>query len=519
MKYCKHCGEKIEEGQKFCKKCGTKIVAAEAAATAVHSHEKKPSKRKLLTKNKLWIIVGVIALSALGAITWGILAEYDSSYHSEAFVAPVATNNAQSVVDILCDNGEGGSGTIFTTTGTILTNNHVITGSTSCKVTIPNPATGQISEIYEAAPVIVSVLSKKYDVATVQIDASYTDSDGKTWGAYPTTFTPFTLPSTCSTSTASKLGDSIRIYGYPVTSGGYNLTETDGIISSFADNGDILTSAKVDSGNSGGLAIDQNGCYLGIPSAVISGNYQNLGVIIPGNVVEQFIPNVPVKKDLVMEGSASKDEAIQEDITPQVADPVTPPASGSTAPSETPTQQCQATYGAYSQTVGDNASGEPLCNCDSGYAWGGDGNSCVAKTDLLAYCQEQFGVGSFSEVSNGKSVCGCSTGYEMNSDDTACVAPQPTCTDNATYDTSTDKCECDTGYTPDGSICESGLEYCQDTDGYGATYDSSSNSCACQTGYFSYNNTCESGYSYCTDKYGANYEYDSSTNGCTASSY
>ena len=152
---------------------------------------------------------------------------------------------------------------------------------------MPNPTTGAPVSIYESKPVIVPTLSREYDIAMLEIDGSYTDSDGTTWGDYPTIFPAFNPPD-CGNQ-QSQLGDSIKIYGYPVTSGGYNLTVTEGIISSFSDDGDILTSAKIDSGNSGGLAIDKNGCFIGIPSAVISGDYQNLGVIIPPNIIEKFL--------------------------------------------------------------------------------------------------------------------------------------------------------------------------------------------------------------------------------------
>lgn len=197
-------------------------------------------------------------------------------------------NNLSSVVDIYCNNNNGGSGTIFLKDGTILTNYHVIANSSYCLVTLPNPTTGVPISIYKATPEIVPILSKQYDLAVLIINSAYTDNDGKTWGDYPTTFPTYVKPESCTNFTP-KLGEAIRIYGYPVTSGGYNLTITDGIISSFADDKNILTSAKVDSGNSGGLALNQNGCMVGIPSAVLTGNYQNLGVIIPNSVIIDFI--------------------------------------------------------------------------------------------------------------------------------------------------------------------------------------------------------------------------------------
>jgi len=198
-----------------------------------------------------------------------------------------SVDNSQSAVDVNCNNNKGGSGTIFSEDGIVLTNNHVIAGASSCSITLPDTTTGTIKEIYRAEPIIIPNLSKQYDIAYLKIYDVYTDTDGKAWGKYPTNFPAFIAPSGCDKYTPH-LGDSVRIYGYPVTSGGYNLTITDGIISSFDDNNNILTTAQIDSGNSGGLAVSQNGCFLGIPSAVVSGNYQNLGIIIPSSIVDQF---------------------------------------------------------------------------------------------------------------------------------------------------------------------------------------------------------------------------------------
>jgi len=75
-----------------------------------------------------------------------------------------------------------------------------------------------------------------------------------------------------------KFGDQVYALGYPV-SGGSTLTITEGIVSGFE--GDFIkTSAKIDAGNSGGLAIHQSGCLLGIPTYVQTGPYETLGRIL-----------------------------------------------------------------------------------------------------------------------------------------------------------------------------------------------------------------------------------------------
>ena len=412
--FCSQCGKQINEEVKFCKFCGrrrtTEVdgvdkkiegVAPIDVQASVHNHIGQGVKLGQIRK-RWWIAVLVLVVGLVFIV--GIVVSKKNSMISQTTTS--LSNNLKAVVDIWCDNGQGGSGTIFTPDGTVLTNNHVIASSTSCKVTIPDPETGQIAEIYDAAPVITPILSQEYDVATLKIDGSYTDTSGTTWGVYPTTFPVFTIPSTCNTSTQSQLNDSVRIYGYPVTSGGYNLTVTDGIISSFADDGDILTSAKVDSGNSGGLAVDQNGCWLGIPSAVVSGNYQNLGVIIPGSIVAKSF----------LGGTPAKFEPIAVSFDTQNL-----PSSASVEPEETNDQKCQDQYGAYSEWSGKTDSNGPTCECQTGYAWDATGNACASQASLDESCQNSFGLGGYSYTKNLKAVCGCGIGYQWNSDQTVCT--------------------------------------------------------------------------------------------------
>jgi S1-C subfamily serine protease len=446
--YCKNCGEKLEPGHAFCKKCGTPASKTRSSAAPNRLAENRQGFTGWVKKHKKQLIIGGLIFVGLAVvIVW--LSSGNSSASSNV-------NAQQAVVDIICDTGNGGSGTIFTAEGTVLTNNHVIAGAKLCQVTIPDPSTGGIAEIYDAAPVIVPTLSKQYDVATLKIDGAYTDTNGKTWGSYPTTFTPFELPSSCDPTTASQLGDSVRIYGYPVTSGGYNLTVTDGVISSFADSGEILTSAKVDSGNSGGLAIDQNGCWLGIPSAVVGGNYQNLGVIIPGSIVQQFLNNVPAKLD------------------PIAASTSTNSISGSSSLSnETDDQQCQDNYGTYSQASGHyDSAGKPTCVCQTGYSWDTTGAFCTPQMSLQQSCQANYGTGSYSHVVSGKSICSCSSGYVWNTGQTECVVAQAS-NDQICQDT----------FGPNsqwtGQVGGNGKPACNCQSGY--SWDATGNSCALQT--------------------------------------
>ena len=90
-----------------------------------------------------------------------------------------------------------------------------------------------------------------------------------------------------------KVGDHLSVLGYPAV-GGETLTVTDGIISGFeTDNGYqfIKTSAKIDKGNSGGIAIEDNGCVLGIPTYIEADASGSIGRILDlGNLFQSSMP-------------------------------------------------------------------------------------------------------------------------------------------------------------------------------------------------------------------------------------
>ncbi len=440
--FCTNCGNKIKDNEDFCTECGMSIInkknnhkntEAETVSTPKKENEEQiKAGGTLLKKIKLskreWFIIGIMGIIV---IILFLIYGFEPTKKISADV--------KSVVNIWCDNEGGGSGTLFTNDGLILTNNHVIEGSTYCLITIPNPETGKTEEIYKALPTITPVLSKKYDVATLKISDIFIDEEGEAWGTFPLNLSPFVLPKTCDTNKASKLGDSVRIYGYPVTSGGFNLTITDGIISSFTDEGEILTSAQIDSGNSGGLAIDQDGCWLGIPSAVVSGDYQNLGVIIPGSVVEYFIETAPAKLNPIADNIDYTKESI---YSPEEEDD---------------DSVCQRGFGKYSEWSGEyNDEGNPTCTCQTGYSWDASGDYCALGTSLLKECRDKYGYGSYSTTENGKAVCDCSSGYVWNLAQTACVVEQEPvlsndqiCANdyvNSHWSETNDGCDCNTGY-------------------------------------------------------------------------
>jgi hypothetical protein len=284
--FCTNCGNNLDGKTKFCTKCG---------------QENKKLNWFAKHKKGLLITGGIIILLI-------IVGNIDSENSSNSTYQPTqnyadATPNkdkiASIVVNILCtdgtDNGSGGgSGTIMESSGLILTNAHIIPhyeteniSDVGCIITLPD-IQGKVKEIYYGQPIMIPDLSIEYDLAFVNITEAYTDDDGVVWATYPKTFD--SLIDTICENDDVKLGEPVRVFGYPaISGGGYYLTVTDGIVSSLPDDGTIVTSAKIAHGNSGGIATDQNGCFIGVPSMFQGDDAESLGILISNNIVVEFM--------------------------------------------------------------------------------------------------------------------------------------------------------------------------------------------------------------------------------------
>lgn len=321
--FCEKCGKNLTEDSMFCDGCGNKNIdnAVKLSGNSIMQNKEanKHNKRvlKIFFSILATVVIIIIYLDSFDNSNSGSGQTISQSNENiKPIEKPQNTNNqnnankytevAESVVNIMCpyasepfsidSDGTGGSGTIMDDGGLVVSNSHIIPqnkdalniSEEGCFVILPDATTGSPKEVYIATPIVFNELSDEYDLAFLTINNVYTDEDGKKYGTYPKKFPSFDDTGRCKDEQI-KLGESVRILGYPVSSGGYNLTITDGIVSSFSDDGSVLTSAKIDQGNSGGLAIDENGCMIGIPSAVSEGKYDQLGVIIPVSTLVDFI--------------------------------------------------------------------------------------------------------------------------------------------------------------------------------------------------------------------------------------
>ncbi|PJF21625.1 MAG: hypothetical protein CUN56_10120 [Phototrophicales bacterium] len=198
---------------------------------------------------------------------------------------------AQRVVLIgIIENGEfvgNGSGTIVTPTGLIYTNRHVVEEAQDLAIFMLE----DIQELpvlrYYASPVAVY---EDIDFAIIQIDR---DENGR-----PLDQNTLNLPFLPPSDTPVDIGDEVTIYGYPSIGDGY-MVVTSGRIVTIQNgwiNGERMpvwyrTDSEFSGGNSGGLVVNENGEFVGLPTWVVSEDRTagKLGGILPMLTVNAVI--------------------------------------------------------------------------------------------------------------------------------------------------------------------------------------------------------------------------------------
>lgn len=212
-------------------------------------------------------------------------------------IPPLTQNQISAVVELWCpdDNYEEngfismGSGVIVSKEGVIFTNRHVVSNydwsviesSPTCYVGITKDIS-QPSKFkyaadlldYSPEPEPSSSDYFDFDVAALYIyDICYDCPDAP--ASLPEKFPYLELGHSAKLSP----GDYIAIIGYPeIGAGTWNFT--DGIISGRVGDFVIKTDAKIDSGNSGGAALNAKNQLIGIPTWTISGDAESIGYII-----------------------------------------------------------------------------------------------------------------------------------------------------------------------------------------------------------------------------------------------
>lgn len=182
--------------------------------------------------------------------------EIEQIAHSVVLLANIRNNRVRST----------GTGTIITPDGLILTNAHVVDNGQTLLVGVLEDLNdppefqfvGEVVSLNES--IDVALVAIRYDVEGRSINTANLDLP-----YIPTTLHPEDV----------YRGDAIYIFGYPGIGDDYLVVTTGSIVS--VENGDVdgqrlpvwyRTDAEIAPGNSGGLAVNGNGEFVGIPTFV-----------------------------------------------------------------------------------------------------------------------------------------------------------------------------------------------------------------------------------------------------------
>lgn len=194
-----------------------------------------------------------------------------------------------------------GSGTVMTNQGLILTNFHVVQGDRDNGLmnddalvgiaVIPPDLRGESILKYFG---LVVKTDEELDLALVQIVALVDDPEA------PLPANLGLTPIAYGNSDELMISDEINMFGFPGL-GGNTATYTKGIVSGFLDedrDGNfewIKTDAELNHGNSGGLATDGAGRFIGVPTAGMTDDVGKIGMVRTGNMalgfVNSYFPN------------------------------------------------------------------------------------------------------------------------------------------------------------------------------------------------------------------------------------
>ena len=202
------------------------------------------------------------------------------------------------VVQVVCSSPSGissGSGSLFTfkeMEQAVLTNYHVVKDASKCVIVMTNTANTPTGMF--AAQGEIYTFNKETDQAVLGIGQAVSAA------SVPIANYNYSLASVRKCPSPLPVGTPVVIIGYPSyarrdstiniqTIGTVNVvyrTTTNGIISGYDTSGqgdaNYFVSAKIDAGNSGGIALakDELGlCVLGLPTWLTMGNYETQGLV------------------------------------------------------------------------------------------------------------------------------------------------------------------------------------------------------------------------------------------------
>jgi S1-C subfamily serine protease len=205
---------------------------------------------------------------------------------STGMVAQMVKSVSPSIVSVTATNGnqlqDEGTGMIITSTGQVLTNDHIIDGATTITVALNGSTTPLPATVVGADP--------DQDVALLQI-ANQSGLPAVTFGNSSQVQVGDPV---VAIGNALALGDSPSVTSGIVSALNRQVTAGDSVGSSTETlTGMLQTDAGVNPGNSGGALLNSSGQVIGMNTAATGSNNgssaQNIGFAIPSNQLESLV--------------------------------------------------------------------------------------------------------------------------------------------------------------------------------------------------------------------------------------
>lgn len=215
----------------------------------------------------------------------------ETALSPKSTVGQIATAVEPAIVDIDVNDASpagsvpepaAGTGMIVTSSGEVLTNNHVVEDATSIRVVVPHHGTyvGKVLGVDPTQDVaLVQIEHAPADLPYVTLGDSSTVSLGQSVVAIGNAYGLGGTPS-LATGVVSALGRTI------------NASDESPTASSETLHGLIQTDAPIASGDSGGPLLDSKGQVIGMDTAAASGDGGTLGFAIPINTARSIVEQI-----------------------------------------------------------------------------------------------------------------------------------------------------------------------------------------------------------------------------------
>jgi len=240
--------------------------AGDGFASAPPPPPRRSHKRGLVITGAVALAAGAAAGGLIGSMNHGAVGLVTATSRTALSASQIASRVDPALVDIVSTDGDqqatsAGTGIVLTSNGEVLTNNHVINGATSIKVTdVGNGRTYTAKVVgYDAS----------HDIAVLQLQ----NASGLTVASLGNSSTVRAGDNVVALGNAGGKGGTPSVASGTVTALNQSITASDELSGTSEQlTGLIETNANIQPGDSGGSLVNAYGQVVGIDTAASSGS-------------------------------------------------------------------------------------------------------------------------------------------------------------------------------------------------------------------------------------------------------